>query len=79
MEDPGPTVLEIRDHLTAKRKRKNEPGWILTPLYLEVETMIKSGLAHVWDDMSESNKTLIRAYYRQQDIMAAWEQDQAEK
>jgi len=51
----------------------------LTPLYLEVETMIKSGLAHVWDDMPESNKTLIRAFYRQQDIMAAWEQDQIEK
>lgn len=41
--------------------------------------MIKSGLAHVWDEIPEGHKTLIRAYYRQQEIMGAWEADQAER
>jgi len=41
--------------------------------------MIRSGLADVWDDISEGRKMQIRAYYRQLEVMEAWEQDQAEQ
>ena len=52
---------------------------MLSPLALEVEAMIKSGLAHVWDEMRDDTKMLIRAWYREQSTMAAWEQVQSEK
>ena len=41
--------------------------------------MIKAGLAHVWDEIPEGRKLLIRAYYKQQNIMTAWENYQVEK
>ena len=75
-EKPGPTLREIREELLRRRRRKREPGWLYTPLATEVEVMVSSGLAHVWDEIPHDVKMLIRAWNYAQGIMSAWEAEQ---
>ena len=49
------------------------------PLAVEVDTMAQSGLADVWDEIPVQRRIELKAWFRAQNWMRAWEQYQAEK
>jgi hypothetical protein len=49
------------------------------PLAVEMDAMVQSGTADVWDELSVQRRIELKAWVRAQGTMRAWEQYQAEK